>query len=190
MRRTIVLPDEGEAVEVLRVPWYWQAETEWTCFPHSMKMCLEYFKNIYSNQVINERTPNLDLDSIMSLSNCRRFTGTALDRTILQDFEKRIPFELTLRENCKMEYIKESLDRDLPVIVVYNAAFLVTNERGSAHAGVVIGMTTQDGVILANPWFGFGHHITRIDFERSWELEYNKAVFFRPVPQSTLDMMQ
>jgi len=153
-----------------------------------MKMCLEYFKNVYENPVIRSNTPNFDLEEIMEMSHTRRFTGTTLDSTVIGRFERRIPFELNMMEDRTVDHLKVSLEKSLPVIVIYNAAFLETNERGPAHAGVVIGMSSSDGVVLANPWFGFGFHIKKVDFERAWEMEYSKAIFFKPIPQTSLEV--
>lgn len=185
MRRAIRI--SGQNVQVLKVPWYSQDDVEWTCFVCSLKMCLEYFKNVYENKVIREYTPNFTIEELMKLTNTRRYTGTALDRMMVKRFREIMPFKTELRTDSSLADVDRKIQKGLPVIVIYDAAFFKVQERGPGHAGVVVGLTSNRDVILNNPWYGAEVTFDRIDFERSWELEYNKAVFFTPIPQTRLD---
>ena len=73
------------------------------------------------------------------------------------------------------------------MIVLYNPSYLLINEKGPEHAGVVVGMT-DTYIILNNPWFGPAFCIDRSQFGSSWELEYNWAIFIRPKPNKILEV--
>ncbi len=184
MRRPIQV--RGHEVQVLKVPWYSQDDVEYTCFVCSLKMCLEFFHNVYENQVIRERTPSFSINRLMELTHTRRYTGTPLDPARIRRLGMHIPFDVELEPDCSLSDIDKSLQKALPVIVIYDTAFPRIAERGPAHAGVVVGLTLDRDVILNNPWYGAEVVVDRLDFERGWELQYDSAVFFTPIPQTKL----
>lgn len=185
MRRKLAVDEEE--VEVLRVPWFSQSDVDSTCVPCSVKMCLEYFRNVYGHQDIREHTPALDIGDIMGIMNTRE-TGTRLTPTVMSNLQKSIPcLKLDLKADCSVKDLRKSLNKNLPVIALYNCCYLLNNERGPGHAGVVIGLTQSGDVILTNPWLGSEYFAMRPDFEESWELEYCKAIFFRPFLQKNLE---
>ncbi len=170
MRRTMTV--QGERVTVLKVPWFPQSDSDWKCFVCSLKMCLEYFKNEYNNDIIRQNTPNLDIETLMKITHTRKNTGTPTEG-ICKKLEKAgLPFKFQLKSSSFPE-IEEKLNVGLPAIVIYNGSYLKDERRGPSHAGVVIGMRDDD-LILNNPWFGAIYLVDKFKFERAWELEYFK----------------
>jgi hypothetical protein len=68
---------------------------------------------------------------------------------------------------------------------IYNCQFLTYGIRGACHAGVIIG-TTENDIIINNPWLGSEYFISHEVFAPAWELEYNQAILLDPNPQSKL----
>lgn len=71
MRRKILDPMDNQ-IEVLKVPWFPQMDIEWTGMVNSIKMCLEYMKNTYSNRIIRNVVPNMDIDEIMTINQYKK----------------------------------------------------------------------------------------------------------------------
>jgi len=63
------ITDDNEEVEVLCVPWFPQQEESFYCFPYSVWMVLEYFKNVYNNKIIKKKIPNMNVEEIAKI--CR-----------------------------------------------------------------------------------------------------------------------
>ncbi len=188
MKRTFKI--ENEEIEVLKVPWYSQSEVEYTCFVYSFKMCMEYFKNEYifgkDAELIKDKIPDYTIQDIKELTHTRDGVGTIVSNHLCSILEKKFPFKFTLKYDSSFSDIKENLNKNLPVIVIYDATYLDREERGGGHAGVVIGMSEEGNLVLNNPWFGAEYFVERVKFERAWELEYNRAFFMKPSLQKRL----
>jgi len=144
----------------------------------SLKMCIEYFINEYNNKKIKSLMPNLNIEEICNITHTRE-PGTPL-RDLSKNLESvGIPLKFNMRSSSIQE-IKEKIRKNLPVVVIYNGTYLLNQVRGSGHAGVVIGVTTENNVILNNPWFGATYIPDKLIFEEAWELEYNRALFIEP----------
>ncbi len=61
--------DDGLEMPVLRVPLFTQPQTEPECLPHSLKMCIEYFKNVYPDNHIRQHTQSVNYSGLNSLSD-------------------------------------------------------------------------------------------------------------------------
>jgi uncharacterized protein YvpB len=84
-----------------------------------------------------------------------------------------------------MNKLGAKVEKGIPSIVIYNCQFLTYGIRGAGHAGVIIG-TTENDIIINNPWLGSEYFISHEVFAPAWELEYNQAVLLDPNPQSKL----
>lgn len=175
---------DGVSVNVLRVPYFPQTPTDNYCYICCLKMILAYFRNFFNNEIVRQNTPELDIDKIISVTNTKKL-GTREENLIknLDNEIKSLKFEKI--ENATFEIIEKNYRRGVPTIVIYNGSYLRNQERGGAHAGVVVGIT-QDKIILNNPWFGYQFTINKLDFEQAWELEYKKAILIKPIAQKTL----
>lgn len=176
---------QGEKVAILKVPWFPQSNTDAKCMACSLKMCIEYFINEYKNKTINKNIPSFDINEILNLTHTREpGSGTPL-RNLCKNLEKTgMPLRFSIKSTSINE-IKQKIDEDLPVIVIYNGTYLLYQMKGSGHAGVVIGITDDDNVILNNPWFGPIYIPDKLIFEEAWELEYNRALLIEPNIQQT-----
>ena len=177
MKRTMTI--QGEKITILKVPWYPQSEIDWKCFVCSLKMCLEYFKNEYSNDTVRQSIPNLDIENLMDITHTRKNTGTPVEGLCKKLQKAGLPFNFQLKSSS-FDELEERIDAGLPVIVIYNGSYLKDERRGPSHAGVVIGINDDD-IILNNPWFGATYKTDRFKFERAWELEYNQVLIMDPI---------
>jgi len=181
----------NEKITVLKVPWYQQSQLEWTCFVCSLKMCMEYFKNVFEYrkgaEMIKNKIPDYSINEIIDFTNTRNGVGTTINENLSHKLvEKGYPFKFTIKRFSTLEEIKGKIDEYLPVIVMYDGSYLYREERGGGHSGVVIGFTKDGHLVLNNPWFGAEYIAERERFERAWELEYNTAFFMKPSLQKSL----
>ena len=181
MRRTMTV--HGENVTILKVPWYPQSDLDWKCFVCSLKMCLEYFKNEYKNDIVRQNTPNLDIEDLMKITHTRKNTGTPTEGLCKRLEKAGLPFKFQLKKSSFSE-IEEKILVGIPVIVIYNGSYLKEERKGPSHAGVIVGMRDDD-LILNNPWFGATYIADKFEFERAWELEYNQVLIMEPVISQT-----
>lgn len=187
MKRQIITEDNRET-QVLRVPFYYQSNLDALCFVFSIKMCIEYFKNIYENDFIRRKTPNLDINEIRKLTHTDEFLGTRVDRQLMKELSRSIPsLSFSLIEEYSIERIRKNFNRNLPTIILYNCSYMMYNERGPSHAGVVIGVVEENDLIVNNPWLGPEKLIRWKDLQKGWELEHNKAVTIKPETQTRLE---
>ena len=104
MRRQI-LTDDYMAVQVLRIPHYYQSNSDWLCFVFSLKMCPEYFKN---------STPNLSIDELKQWTNSGEFKGTRIANAIMNELTRKIPsINFTLNEECSIDHLKRNFKNDM-----------------------------------------------------------------------------
>jgi len=176
-----MLACEGGEVEILTVPHYPQTSDKLYCFVYSMKMCMEYFHNYYNESELRDGVPQLDVQDIASLTATNDVSGTMVTNQLMTKISKRTPaLSFTLSEGTGKEVIDAMLEKDLPVIVLYDYQFLMEGRRSSfSHAGVVVG-STDDMIILNNPWEDRGFVVAWDDFSRAWEVEYNRLVSIKP----------
>jgi len=187
--RRQILTDDNRAVQVLRIPYYYQSNSDWLCFVFSLKMCLEYFKNIYQNEFVRNSTPNMSVDELKQLTHSGEFTGTRIDKSLMNELTRKIPsINFTLNEECSIDHLKRNFENDLPTIVLYNCSYMLYEEPGPGHAGVVIGIIDDNDLILNNPWLGPERLVKWKDFLKSWELEYTKVVMMEPEMQTRLEV--
>lgn len=187
MKRQIITEDNRK-VQVLRVPFYYQSNQDALCFVFSLKMCIEYFKNIFENDFIRSKTPNLSVEDIKQLTHTDEFLGTRVDKSLMKALSREIPsLNFSLKERCSLDMIKSSLSKNLPTILLYNCSYMIYNEPGPGHAGVVIGVIGDDDVILNNPWLGPERLIKWKDLQKGWELEYNRTVTIQPELQMRVE---
>ena len=113
MRRQI-LTDDSMAVQVLRIPHYYQANSDWLCFVFSLKMCPEYFKNIYRNEFVRNSTSNLSIDELKQWTNSGEFKGTRIANAIMNELTRKIPsINFTLNEECSIDHLKRNFKNDM-----------------------------------------------------------------------------
>ncbi len=183
-RLTITIRDNP--VEVIRVPYFPQSPTDNFCYVCSLKMVLAYFKNVYPDQLINSNTPELSFDEIKKIT--RTHEGGTRTETLIRDLQENIStLEFKIVKDGNYNMIKESLDLDIPVIVLYCGSFLKYREIAGGHAGVVIGITDND-IILNNPWFGYQYVCDKSEFQDAWDIERNQFIKIKPRSQRRLDM--
>jgi hypothetical protein len=184
MKREIMAGEQP--TEVLRIPYFSQANTDALCLCWSLKMCLEYFKNIYSDERTRRDLDSFSIDEIVEFTKTRSEIGTKIGGSLISTINQKIPVLITeMRYGVSLERIASELARNLPVIAIYDGSMLTYSIRGPAHAGVVIGLT-DNSIVLNNPWLGPERVISKIDFECAWEVEFNQAIFLRPNPQTQL----
>lgn len=184
MRRTLRL--NGSDVDVLRVPFMYQAEGDSRCIPFSLLMCLSYFTNIYESSVVKKNTPIMNIDDILKLTKTK-ILGTIVDARLINRLNESIrSLQFEFRLNCSIDDLKRSFEKDIPSIVLYDCSYLVYDIPGTNHAGVVVGLD-DDKIVLNNPWMGPNYYSDIEDFQRSWELEKNRAILINPVKQENLE---
>lgn len=180
MRRTIQIEDAD--VEVLAVPFFAQQSREAFCFEYSFKMCLEFYKNYHQDANIRTKTPALSVDDIINMTKARVETGTRISDDLTKSWSKTVnTLNVEQHYDIDFKYIEARLDKNLPSIVIYNCDYLETGNKGSAHAGVVIGMT-KDQIILNNPWLGECTVFKKNEFLEAWEIEYRRVICVDPNP--------
>lgn len=187
MRKTLRL--DGSDIDVLRVPFIFQAEKDALCVPFSLWMCLSYFNGIYDNSVVRKNTPNFNLDDILKLTKTKTL-GTIVDTRLINRLNQSIgSLQFDFKLNCCITDLKNRFDKNIPSIVLYDCSYLVYDIPGSNHAGVVVGFD-DCRIILNNPWLGANWCADIDDFQRSWELEGNRAILIDPITQNRLEAFQ
>ena len=177
---------DNKPIQVLRVPWFSQKDTDWLCFVYSLKMVFDFYKNIHPDPLIRSSTPNTHRDELISITNTQYGFGTSLCKSLINKLNTEYPSMLfELKETDYIE-VEKSLKAGHPVIVLYNPSAITVNEIGPGHSGVVVGLTSRY-VILNNPWYGPLFLLERDEFENAWEQEYNWGIFVKPSPQRRLD---
>lgn len=188
MRRKILTEDNRE-IQVLRVPYYYQSNQDWLCFVFSLKMCLEYFKNIFDNELVKHNTPNLSIDDLKKLTHSGEFSGTRIDHSLMKELSREIPsLKFSLNEYCSINTLMENYKKNIPTIVLYNCSYMLNEELGPGHAGVVIGVIEDNDIIINNPWLGPEKLIKWKDFQKGWEPEYNRLITINPETQMKLEV--
>lgn len=183
-----IITEDNRKIQVLRVPFYYQSNQDALCFVFSLKMCIEYFKNIFENDFIRSKTPNLSVEDIRQLTHTDEFLGTRVDRSLMKELSREIPsLNFSLRERCSIDIIKTNFKKNLPTIILYNCSYMIYNEPGPGHAGVVIGIIDDNDLVLNNPWLGPEKLIKWKELEKGWELEYKKAVIMQPELQTKVE---
>ena len=182
-----IITEDNRSVQVLRVPYYYQSNSDWLCFVFSLKMCLEYFKNIYKSEVVKDNTPNMSIDDLKGLTHTGEFAGTRVDQSLMNELSRRIPtIKFDLVEQYTIEQLRKNFEENLPTIVIYNCSYMINEEPGPGHAGVVISTIEDNDLIVNNHWLGAEKLIRWKDFQKGWELEYNRAIIMEPLPQTKL----
>lgn len=152
-------------------------------------MCIEYFKNIFENEIVRNNIPNLSVDDLKKLTHSSEFTGTRVDESLMVELSRNIPpLKFSLSDGCSIKTLIKYFNKNLPTIVLYNCSYMLYEELGPGHAGVVIGVIEDNDLILNNPWLGPGKLIKWKDFQKGWELEYNKVITVEPDPQTKLEV--
>jgi hypothetical protein len=183
MRRTLRL--DGSDIEVLRVPFMYQAEKDFLCVPFSLLMCVIYFNNIYNNSVVRKNTPNMNIDDIIKITKTRNL-GTIVNTALINRLNSSInSLQFEFRKSCNTKDLEKKFNENIPSIVLYDSSYLLYDKPGSNHAGVVIGIV-DNTLILNNPWQGPNWLVDVTEFERSWELEGNRAILINPKNQESL----
>lgn len=180
MRRKIEY--QGRNIDILNVPYISQRNTEYLCLIHSIQMVLFYLKE-RRNPVNLKDSISVSKYELMRILNADPSLG--IERTRVQRLNEIIP-ELRFKlKQTNYEEIKICLEKNYPVIVIYNPMIIDYHTLGPSHAGVVVGLT-EEYVILNNPWKGENILISKQSFSQSWEVEENHAVFIYPNPQRKL----
>jgi len=180
------LPVNGSHIKVLNVPYFVQNDTEWLCLVYSIKMVMDFYKNIHTTLEIRQRSPNTTRDELMGVTRTKITTGTPVSDDLVQSLNTKFPsLQFELKETNYGE-IKKELNRHNPVIVMYNPTILFNGEVGPGHSGVVIGMNKQL-IVLNNPWYGPSFCVEKTAFDEAWEIEYNRGLFIKPNSQQRID---
>lgn len=188
MKRKIYNSNNDNA-EVLCVPWYPQQEHSYYCFPYSLWMVIQFYKNVYTNNLIKKNTPNLDIEELARLCKTDPRAGTRINDQLVNSLNKAIPtlnFELVNAFDFK-QLKKIVVDNQCPCIVIYDCGyFLYGIESQVGHAGVVIGLD-DTSIYLNNPWLGAEKEIDKVKFNDCWEIEYNQVLLIKPRLQTDLN---
>jgi len=181
------ITDDNKEVEVLCVPWFPQQEESSYCFPYSVWMVLEYFKNAYNNEIIKKKIPHMDVEEIAKICRTNKIQGTRINEDLIKALNKQIEsLQFELKIEVKFKDIKKQIEDKLPCIVLYDGTYLLYKTPSkSGHAGVVISID-EDHVFLNNPWLGAEVSIEKIDFNDAWEIEDKRAIFIKPKYQTKL----
>ncbi len=179
----------NKQASVLCVPWYPQQEHSFYCFPYSLWMVLQFYKNVHDNPLIKQNTPNLDIGEIAKLCKTDARVGTRINEQLvktLNDAAPALKFELV--DSYDMKQLKKVvLDNKCPCIIIYDCGFLLYNVPSQVgHAGVVIGVD-DDSIYLNNPWLGAEVEIDQVKFNDCWEVEYNQVLLIKPNLQTNLN---
>jgi len=182
------ITDDNEEVEVLCVPWFPQQEESFYCFPYSVWMVLEYFKNVYNNKIIKKKIPNMNVEEIAKICRTDKSSGTRINDDLIRTLNDKVePLHFELKIDTKFKDIKKHIGAKLPCIVLYDCGYLLYNIPSKVgHAGVVISID-KNQVFLNNPWLGAEVPIDLPDFNDAWEIEYKPAIFIKPNPQTKLN---
>jgi uncharacterized protein YvpB len=176
----------GNQVKILRVPYFNQSDSEWLCVVYSLKMVMDFFKNIHTTEDVREKSPNTTRDELLKITRTKMSMGTQISAHLIQSLNKEFPgLKFELKQTNYIE-IQKALKKHNPVITIYNPSILFINEEGPGHAGVVIGMNDQY-IVLNNPWYGPGFYVEKSEFDLAWEIEYNRAISVQPNTQQRLE---
>lgn len=176
----------GEEVEVLMVPWWPQHDLDKFCFPASLKMCLEYFKDYYSD-AMRENLRNLSYEEIKKLCSSDPMNGTTISSSICERLTSELKhIKISVSLGWSLERLHDRFNKDLPTVAIYNGRYYRDNVRGPAHAGVYVGATKTGDPILNNPWYGSTTVFIKEKFIPAWELVKHRAVTFDPTVQVEL----
>ena len=88
--------------EVLRVPWYSQNDADWLCVIYSLKMVMDFYKNIHDNPVIRNRTPNTNRDELIRITNAQYGFGTIVGPTLIKRLSEAYPSMLFELKNTNL----------------------------------------------------------------------------------------
>ncbi len=175
---------EGDNTEVLNVPYFAQPETNKFCYICSFLMILDYFKNIYPSQIINQNTPYLNFDELVKIT--KTHDGGTRTEDLVAHLEGSIPtLKFEIVRNGNFDMIRQSLENNIPIIIIYCGDYLYNHEIAGGHAGVVIGLTGNK-IILNNPWIGYQVAFERAEFKDAWDIERNQFIRIKPALQERL----
>jgi uncharacterized protein YvpB len=180
-----VIQINGDDVKILRVPYFSQSDTEHTCVVYSLKMVLDFFKNVHTKSDIRQISPNTTKDELVRVTKTKLSMGTQISDALINSLNNAFPEFIFELKQTNYQEIKKSLTICNPIIIIYNPSILDVNEIGPGHAGVVIGLNDQY-IVLNNPWYGPGFYLEKTEFDRAWEIEYYRAIFIRPSSQQRL----
>lgn len=152
-------------------------------------MVIQFYKNVYENELINKNTPNLDIEEIVKLCKTDQRAGTRINAQLvktLNDNIKSLKFELVY--SYDMKQLKEVISKNkCPSIIIYDCGFLLYNIPSQVgHAGVVIGVD-DNSIYLNNPWLGAEVEIDKVKFNDCWEIEYNQVLLIKPNLQTNFN---
>ncbi len=151
-------------------------------------MVIEYFKSYYGNRVLQENIPDMPIDDIVELCKTDPYNGTRVDKDLVKEISNAIKY-LKFEYRNGLDYSelkKETEEREIPCIVLYDGSYIRYRITGPAHAGVVIGFTSLDEIVLNNPWYGPLVKFNKKEFINAWEIYYNTAILVRPIAQLKL----
>ena len=142
----------NQEVSVMCVPWFPQQDKNYCCFPYSLWMVLQYYKNVYKNKLINDSTPNLSINEIIKLCKTNKYTGTRITDQLINELNNKISsLKFELKKESSYEQIKEVIDKKCPCIVLYDCNYIKNNIPSKvSHAGVVIALDDY-AIYLNNP---------------------------------------
>ena len=188
MMKRKISSSNNDNVAVLSVPWYPQQENSYGCFPYSLWMVIQFYKNVHINDLIKKNTPNLSVEELAKICKTDSRTGTRVNEHLVSTLNKTIPslnFELV--SACDFERLKRVVvDNQCPCIVLYDFGYYKNGIQSNVgHAGVVIGLD-DTSIYLNNPWLGAEKEIDRVRFNDCWEIEYNQVLLIKPNLQTNL----
>jgi hypothetical protein len=147
-------------------------------------MILDYFKNIYPSQIINQNTPYLNFDELVKIT--KTHDGGTRTEDLVAHLEGSIPtLKFEIVRNGNFDMIRQSLENNIPIIIIYCGDYLYNHEIAGGHAGVVIGLTGNK-IILNNPWIGYQVAFERAEFKDAWDIERNQFIRIKPALQERL----
>jgi|Deesub1362B_J571_1020462.scaffolds.fasta_scaffold07725_2 uncharacterized protein YvpB len=150
-------------------------------------MVIEYIKNYYGNPVF-ENMPDMNYDKIVSLCKTNPDTGTRINEELMREISSEINLlKLELKSGLNYGDLKDTIEKEIPCIVIYDGRYIKYQLRGPAHAGVVIGFTPLDEIVLNNPWYGSMVEFSKREFIDAWEIYGNSAVFIKLIPQTKVE---
>ncbi len=79
-----IIQINGDNVRILRVPYFSQGDTEYTCVVYSLKMVLDYFKNVHARTEIRQISPNTSKDELLGITKTKISMGTQISEILIK----------------------------------------------------------------------------------------------------------
>jgi hypothetical protein len=170
------------------VPWVPQHTSSALCFPASLQMVLQFYLDHHDDRRKLAGMTRPSLDELVVACNTSLENGTKISADLTTRLGAIYPlFEFELARGCTLVGAQTYLAKGIPLILIYDGEYFLTEVRGPGHAGVFVGSAPNADPILNNPWLGQGYVANRVRFDAAWEIRGKKAVIVKFKSQRTLE---